>query len=250
MSISSLDKTLHYMNCASKGNHKLSFAGNNYEMTASNEFIIRTSMFFKDECISCGQCCRNYDTIMFPTDLDEIKRKSDAGQEQYKFYLDNCAELPIIVDGKEYKYYSVPPMTSKDSHDIWTNGNTSLNCRWIFLKDNKKYCRIHEYRCITCGFPHMEMWTNPSRNSGFLGHKQFGRNFRLGCQVDIKRPLDQETLNDNIYWLERLNIVANYFNIDTYLPEVINFLKTVDVNNPPKYDIVFSKSSSKKLFTI
>lgn len=238
------------MNCASKGNHKLSFVGNDYEMTASNEFIIRTSMFFKDECISCGQCCRNYDTIMFPTDLDEIKRRADAGQEQYKFYLDNCAELPIIIDGKEYKYYSVPPMTSKDSHDIWTNGNTSLNCRWIFLKDNKKYCRIHEYRCITCGFPHMEMWTNPSRNSGFLGHKQFGRNFRLGCQVDIKRPLDQETLNDNIYWLERLNIVADYFNIDTYLPEVINFLKTVDVNNPPKYDIVFNKSSSKKLFTI
>lgn len=245
--ISSLDKTLHYMNCVSKDYHKFEFAGSVYEMQPKTEFNIRPSTFCKDECLSCGQCCRNYDTIMFPTDYDEIKRRADEGQEQYQFFLDHMDRLPIIVDGHAKEYLSVPPMTSKDNHDIWCNNHTVLNCRWIFLEGDKKYCRIHKYRCITCGFPHMEMYSNKANNVGYLGHKQFGRNWQLGCKVDIRRPLDQETLDDNIYWLNRLNIVADYMGVRTYLPEIIGILKDVDINNVPTGTITLSPHKIKNI---
>lgn len=248
--ISSLDKTLHYMNCVSKDYHKFEFAGKTYEMQPKQSVEIRPSMFCKDECLSCGQCCRNYDTIMFPTDYDEIKRRADAGEAPYQFYLDNYDELPIIVDGVEYRYLSVAPMTTKDNHDLWTKGHTVLNCRWIFLEGEKKYCSIHKYRCITCGFPHMELYPNKENNKGYLGHKQFGRNWQLGCPVDIRRPLDKETLEENIYWLNRLWIAADYLGVATFLPEIISTLSEVDVENPPTETITISKHRIIKLFDI
>ena len=248
--ISSLDKTLHYLNCVSKENHHLGFAGSSYELTAKDEFYIQPSTFCKDECLSCGQCCRNYDTIMFPTDYDEIKRRADEGQEPYQFYLDNCKELSITADGKEFKYYGVAPMSSKDNHGIWCDGHTVLNCRWIFIRDGKKLCKIHEYRCITCGFPHMELYPNHTGTRGYLGHKQFGRNWQLGCKVDIRKPLDKATLDDNIYWLTRLQTVADYLGVGTYLPEILSTLYNVDIDNTPKETIILRRSKVKKLFNL
>lgn len=248
--ISSLDKTLHYMNCVCKDHYNLEFADSTYEMLPKEEVYIQPSTFCKDECLSCGQCCRNYDTIMFPTDYDEIKRRADEGQEPYQFYLENCKELLITVNGEEFKYLSVAPMISKDSHDIWCDRHTVLNCRWIFLRDGLKLCKIHEYRCITCGFPHMELYSNYNGTRGYLGHKQFGRNWQLGCKVNISRPLDKETLDDNIYWLTRLNIVADYLGINTYLSEILDTLYNVDISNPPKNTIILKRSKTKKLFQI
>lgn len=248
--ISSLDKTLHYLNCVSKNNHHLEFVGKSYELTAKSEFGIRPSTFCKDECLSCGQCCRNYDTIMFPTDYDELRRRADDGQEPYQFYLDNCSKLPLLVDGKEFSYFSVPPMTAKDNHDIWCDRHTVLNCRWIFIRDGKKLCRIHEYRCITCGFPHMELYPNRSNTIGYLGHKQFGRNHQLGCKVDIRKPLDEATLQDNIYWLTRLNTVADYLGIKTYLPEILDQLGKINVADPPTETIVLKRNCNKQVFVI
>lgn len=238
------------MNCVSKGDHHLEFAGKSYDMTAKSEVDIRPSMFCKDECLSCGQCCRNYDTIFFPTDLPELERRTSLHQTPFVYYLENCNHLPITIDGVEKEYLSLPPMTSKDNHDIWCDRHTVLNCRWIFLKDDKKLCRIHRYRCITCGFPHMELYPNKDGTKGYLGHKQFGRNWQLGCKVDIRRPLDQATLEDNIYWLDRLRIVADYFGIETYLPEIIGTLNSIDIDDVPTDTIVIKKGKQKKLFNI
>lgn len=249
--ISSVDKTLHYLNSVSKDRHHIEFANSYYDMVAKDEFFIQPSLFCKDECLSCGQCCRNYDTIMFPTDMEELRRRADAGQEPYQFYLDNCNSLPMCVDGKSFEYYSVPPMSSKDSHDIWCDRHTVLNCRWIFMKDNLKLCKIHEYRCITCGFPHMELYMNKQiTNRGYLGHKQFGRNHQLGCKVDISRPMDQTTLDDNIYWLTRLQTVADYLGIETWLPDILQTLNNIDLNNLPTHTIVLRRSNTKRLFGI
>lgn len=248
--ISSLDKTLHYLNCVSKENHHLEFAKHSYELTAKEEFCIRPSMFCHDECLSCGQCCRNYDTIMFPTDLDEIKRRAGAGEEPYQFYLDNMKVLPITVDGNDHEYLSVAPMSTKDNHDIWCDRHTVLNCRWIFLEGDKKYCKIHEYRCITCGFPHMELYPNHVGTKGYLGHKQFGRNWQLGCKVDIRQPWDESTKQENIYWLRRLQTVADYLEVNTYLPEILETLINIDIDVPPKSDITFKLNRRKQLFNI
>ena len=248
--IPSIEKTLNYLNSVSKDDHVIEYCGLTYKMEGKSSFGIRPSTFCKDECLSCGQCCRNYDTVMFPSDIPEIRRRAEAGQEPYQFYLDHCDEYSVNIDGRECKFFSVPPMTAKDNHDIWTTNHKVLNCRWIFIKDNKKLCRIHEYRCITCGFPHMELYYNSDHTVGFLGHKQFGRNHQLLCPVDIRRPLDKETLEDNIYWLTRLNVVAEYFGINTYLPEILEFLESVDVNNPPAETYFLKKSSQKKLFNL
>lgn len=248
--IPSIEKTLHYLNSVSKDNHKITYCGLTYEMTAKKSFGIRPTTFYKDECLSCGQCCRNYDTVMFPSDMPEIKRRAEEGQEPYQFYLDNCNEYSVYIDGKECRFFSVPPMTAKDNHDIWTTNHKVLNCRWIFLRDGKKLCRIHEYRCITCGFPHMELYYNHEHDVGFLGHKQFGRNHQLGCTVDLKRPMDTETLEDNLYWLGRLQVVADYFDLRTYLPEIIEFLKRVDISDPPAETYFMKREQPKKLFNI
>lgn len=246
--IPSIDKVLHYINAASKDNCSIQYLNNNYQITAKSEFGVRPSFFHKDECLSCGQCCRNYDTVMFPQDIPEIRRRAESGQESYQSYLDNCDEYSIFVNSVEKKFYSVPPMTAKDNHDIWTTNHTVLNCRWIFIKDSKKLCKIHEYRCITCGFPHMEIYPNRTETVGFLGHKQFGRNHQLKCPVDIWRPMDQETFNDNVYWLNRLKSAADYLGIETYLSDVLDFLQTVDITKPPAETVMFKKNRNRQLF--
>jgi len=250
--IPSVDKTVHYLDAVSKASHVIDFADVHYEMTPKEEFRIRPSTFFKDYCLGCGQCCRNWDTVFFPSDLDELYRQRDAGSEAHAEYLDVMQEANIYIDGKEKKYYSAPPVFLRDSHHIWVDSHTTLNCRWIYIEDGKKLCKIHNYRCITCGFPHMELYMNHVRTHGFLGHKQFGRNNHLGCKVDIKKNhMDQVTLHSNIYWLERLQVVADYFGLSTYLPEIIDYMKHVDLNNLPTLDVTFNPFPSKrKLFDL
>lgn len=249
--IPSVDKTVHYLDAICKGHHVMEFAGVIYETSPKEEFRIRPSTFFKDTCLSCGQCCRNWDTVFFPSDLAELEKRASRGQESYQEYLDIMTEDTILVDGEEKIYYSAPPMYKNDGHDIWVTGHTVRNCRWIFMQDDKKLCKIHEYRCITCGFPHMELYMNIAKTHGFLGHKQFGRNNQLGCKVDIKKePMDQGTLDSNIYWLSRLEVVADYFGVSTYLPEVLDYLRNLNLDDLPDMDVIFKPTRTKKLFNL
>lgn len=249
--IPSVEKTIHYLDCISKQNYTVKFADCVYQITAKSEFYVRPTMFLKDNCLSCGQCCRNYDTVMFPNDMPKITKLAENGSLAHKEYLDKAEKLSIFVDDTEKFYFSVPPMTAKDSHDIWCTKHNVLNCRWIFMLDDKKLCKIHDYRCITCGFPHMTLYVNGKNDIGFLGHKQFMRNHQLGCPVDIKKePADKRTLDDNIYWLTRLNSVADYLGISTYLPEVIDYLKCIDIDNPPDDSLVLKRGHTKKIFNL
>ena len=245
MAISSLDKIIHYINCVCLSDSIIEYEGTHIELKPVESVIILPNMWYKDECKCCGQCCRNYNTVFSDDEYSYLKTlDSDSHREYQRLQLDKV----ISVDGNDYIYHEVPPMNSKDTHNIYTDNGKALNCRWINLQeDGRKLCKIHTYRTITCGFPHMEFRRQKDSNTGYVGHLQFGRNNQLGCTVDIKAaPYDALTQEDDLYWLRRLDHFSSEYGIETLLPRVIECVENINLTNLPQEAIIIS--GKRRLF--
>ena len=248
MSISSLSKIIKYASCVCTKPYTLKYAGTEDIIRPVEGCYIRTSMWYADKCLCCGQCCRNYNTIFSDKEYQHLCTLDTPGHKEYVALQKDCI---LEVNGVPHVYHEVPHMTSKDSHGIYTNKHTDLNCRWVTLKDGLKLCRIHTYRTITCGFPHMEFRQSTSSPTSSLFHIQFGRNHQLGCKVDIKaEPYNQETKDDDLYWLHRLHEFTSEYGIETILPAIIECVENVDLNNLPKQDIFIPAHPARRLFQI
>lgn len=237
--ISSILKILNYLQYCSDFDGVVEFDDQVVKFKKIKELVISETLWHKDYCLCCGQCCRNYDTIFSEMEFEEVKKLATTSQAHQEV-IDIAIQKNLVVDGQSYIYYMIPPMVAKDSHGIKTFNGKVLNCRWIDLQpDGKKFCRIHDYRTITCGFPHLEFREIGKAHVHSLRHIQFGRNHELGCTVDLTSPeYDKATYDDDFYWLNRLYDFSVQYNIPTLLPKVLDIYKHIDINNPPKEDIV------------
>lgn len=101
------------------------------------EFLEEDSEFVVG-CEQCGQCCRNRDDILLsPHDVFHMVKATgmqvvDMIHKYTEVYLGPNSNMPIvrIVYRKEL------------------NGSTT--CPFLGRKDNKHYCRIHEYKPYVC----------------------------------------------------------------------------------------------------
>lgn len=237
---SSLYKILRYISCVSDFNGIVEYENEHAQFYKQKGIRISETFWHKDYCTCCGECCGNFNTIFSANEFETVKSMDD---EPHKRAAELAVERKVIVDGQEFSYYEIPTLKSKDEPQIWNKRGTSIQCRFVDPQpDGKtKYCAIHLYRPISCGFPHMELRLNPKSpaNMSSLRHIQYGRNHMLGCPVDLKKlEYDESTYNGNLYWLQRLNDFADEYHIPTFLPKVIDYIKTVDWQNPPKEDVI------------
>lgn len=234
------------------------------------EVRIHATIFQKDGCNGCGVCCSNYDTCFFENELDyisspdrltEFKEKNLPIEAQDKL-MNLLQEHDIQVNGVVKHIYVVPPLKPKEI-ELYHRKNRPA-CRWIIPRETgEKHCSIHPIRSITCGFPHLTITPSHQyrRDYTVIAHRQYGRNHQLGCEVPIGRKypqqFDQETFDTDIYWLKRLNEVADYIGVTTWLPEVIAYLldhvEDFKKGNYPKFDnnyeyISIKNNQQNKLF--
>lgn len=220
------------------------------------EQVTLTDKFFiKDDCTMCGRCCPNENTAYTRTNIQDALKTVEADFTKWGLDIkakdelfNGMEEVDVDLNGNHIIMYSHPKDTPLACNRItYPDRPANLErCHWLFEKDGTYRCRIHPCRSITCGMPHLRFFYNQQTHHTSLGLSQFGRNCALGCPVDFMGtgyPVDEESTQSRIHWLQLLEDSADDMQIQTFLPEILYYLESG--HRKPRE---FVKSGRRKLF--
>lgn len=239
MSIESTEKLLEYINRVSKV--PLVVNGKPFVTQHPKWVTLRRSFYYKDSCLMCGKCCPNETTAWTK---EGYYRVLNAENEEIKFaVLKKLEEITVDVNGKQASFWVYPKDERQDANKLsWPDRKEVERCHWLFEEDGLHKCAIHPIRSITCGMPHVRFaYVEKTRHTS-IGTLQFGRNFRLKCPIEFNTP-DEESIRTKMFWLNCLLKCADDLGVETFLPEIINYLEAGG-----RGEVTFNLLRSKKLF--
>lgn len=250
MSIESSTKILEYLNKVSK--EPIVLNGQPFGTPPVTKVVLNASFFQKDDCVMCGKCCPNETTVWTEEGMSRI---SNLNPEEFTRWglnpfvvneIENRINIrPVIINDKEVVFYvSDKDKTNEAFYLKWSNRKEQPRCHWLFEKDGTYRCRIHPVRSVTCGLPHCRFFHSQATHTTTIGLSQFGRNWALKCPVEFG-PVDEESVQSRILWLERLNATAEDCGIETFLPEILEYLHAGN-----RSSTVFEAKPKRKLFTV
>lgn len=250
MSVESSMKILEYINKVSKKCIVLN--GEPFGTPPVEKVVLNDSFFQKDDCVMCGKCCPNETTVWT---AEGLKRIADATPHDFsKWGLNHevvqeiharVQEQVVDINGKEVSFF----VSGKDKPNeafrlAWPDRKEQPRCHWLFEKEGTYRCRIHPVRSVTCGMPHCRFFHSAATHTTTIGLSQFGRNWALKCPIEFG-AVDEESVQTRILWLERLYATAEDCGIDTFLPEILEYLHAGN-----RSSTVFEAKPKKKLFTV
>lgn len=216
------------------------------------------SLFYTDECEVCGDCCCvhednvytqfEYDKIMNMTDEEFRAEGYIFGPEGFDpVYLNRLKPMihseTHVVNGKEINLYIAP--VDKDVKLTCTHcpprkeGFEYPRCTWTRRDpDGLTKCSIHPVRSITCDMPHVRFIYQKGKTMS-IGIVQYGRNWSIGCPIAFSAPKDEERWQKNkdnvLRKLKHLNQNGLDMNIETWLPEIIEYIEAIPYENHESY---------------
>ena len=250
MSIESSTKILEYVNKVSR--EFMLVDGRAFGYAPVDRVVLNESFFLRDDCQMGGKCCPNETTVWTKEGLDRI---NSAKPEDFEIWgldfstIDEIKErmkcVTHSINGRNIEFFvSDKDATSQAMRLEWPDRKEQMRCHWLFEKEGTYRCRIHPVRSVTCGMPHCRFFhvENAYETSTTIGLSQFGRNWALKCPVEFGE-VDESSVQIRILWLERLNAVAEDCGVETFLPEILEYLHAG--NRAPKE---FVHRTRKKLF--
>ena len=248
MSVNNIEKIMQYVEPISK--NPIEIDGKLYSEQVESIKLNKTFLI-GDSCSMCGRCCINEANIFTKSEVKSILEIDYA--EYAKWGLDkNLPEMlkelvyPIEynINGNIitlYKCDSIP-----NFYDIPDRGNIN-RCRWLVKRSDIIFvCGIHPVVSIMCDMPHLRFFHNRKNKTLSLGVSQYGRNWLLKCPV----VFDKNVVDFKLSKLYHLQRVCDDLKVDTYLPEIIsyirrmtpsNYLSMLDVN-------ILNNTNKRKLF--
>lgn len=248
MSIESSQKILEYLNRVSKV--PMVVNGQLFGNSPVSSVTLRKSFYLKDSCEMCGKCCPNETTVWTSEGYQRILNESDdsflklgLNPEIRSKVIDNLITTEMVVNGKSCQIFTHPSDTGKSANRLsWSDRGEVERCHWLFEKDGTHRCSIHPIRSVTCGLPHIRFLYIRRTNHTYIGTVQFGRNFALRCPIKFTE-FDEESVQSKIMWLKRLRDCSYDLGVDTFLPEIVDYL-----DSGGREEVTFSLSCRKKLF--
>lgn len=176
---------------------------NNSKTYSPLPITINQSFFKGWDCMMCGKCCR----IKTDFVLEEITPE----------LADKFLSTDIVINGqvKQIYYYK------KDKDGC------------CYLKENR--CTIHEKKPLQCIVHPIHV--DKMKDKLYLHKRQYKRNWRFGCKMCFNIYTENERQKD-IYFFQRLLQLADRLEIKTYIPSILNYLKSLDLTNIPS--IIFN----------
>lgn len=250
MSVESSMKILEYIDKVSK--EFIMLNGQPFGTPPTAKVVLNDSFFQKDDCTMCGKCCPNETTVWTAEGMRRIAQMDPREFTRWDlnpFVINEIerriTEHPVIINGKEVLFFVSEKDKPNDAFKLeWEDRKEQPRCHWLFEKDGTYRCRIHPVRSVTCGLPHCRFFHSTATHTTTIGLSQFGRNWALKCPVEFG-PVDEESTQSRILWLERLNATAEDCGIDTFLPEILEYLHAGN-----RSSAVFEAKPKKKLFTV
>ena len=252
MSIESSTKILEYINKVSK--EFMIVDGNAFGYAPVDRVVLNESFFLKDDCKMCGKCCPNETTVWTKEGLDRINSSVPADFERWELDFSSVDEIrsrmkTVVhsINGKNIEFYVSDRDSNSEAFKLsWDDRKEQMRCHWLFEKEGTYRCRIHPVRSVTCGMPHCRFFHSETAHetTTTIAVSQFGRNWALKCPVEFNE-VDEESVQTRILWLQRLNDSANDVGVETYLPEILEYL---NAGNRAPHEFVHRVR--RRLFTV
>lgn len=240
MSVSNIKKIMQYILPLSK---KAITIDDTVFDTARKSIILSPTFFYVDSCDSCGKCCCISENLLLTqTEYERLMAYTDQDFIDYGLEVENLHNLQNtivpkkhIINGKEVTIYICPQRKQTMVIDTKDPNKERDVCYHLFkLKDGVYRCKIHPVRSITCRMPHTRIF-HSSSGSTSIGISQYGRNWALGCQIQFRAPKDEAEFDEikasKIAQFEYLNQVAEDINCETYIPDIIEYIKKTTYSN-------------------
>jgi Fe-S-cluster containining protein len=243
-------KIMEYVNKVAK--EPIALNGEPFGAPPVQRVVINESFFWKDDCTMCGKCCPNETTVWTEEGLGRILGATEEDFTKWGLNFSVICEIAsrvnqqvVDINGKEVAFYVSDKDKPNEAFRLeWPDRKEQPRCHWLFEKDGTYRCRIHPVRSVTCGLPHCRFFHSAATHTTTIGVSQFGRNWALKCPVEFG-AFDEASVQTRILWLERLYETAQDCGIDTFLPEILHYLR--QGNRSPA---VFEAKPKKKLFTV
>jgi len=195
----SFDKVIGYFNCVTK--ETFEYKGTHYK---PKTLRVSPDVVRGFTCPShCGGCCPKFSLDYVPAD----RPKHHA-----------TTPRTVIFNGKAHLIFS----------DLQQDNNNH-HCRNLNMSDGR--CGIHKERPMSCDFELLRfMTTQDSDAPNKLNQQLFTRGWNL-LRIDGDRgalcemlPPDEDTIDDTIRRLRRLQDWSNHFNLDTKIDDIIEWI--------------------------
>ena len=268
MSVPNIEKLFQYLQCVSVS--PIEFGGYFNATMPKNEtkqiigdqisdIRLNAHFFDNDGCIMCGGCDPAESNVFTYSEYQDIKNCTsqkfiDCGLDpkyltllQTGLHEDFC-----VINGKEVSIWVYPQVNNE--FYLPTREKILNRFTWCFKDSEKRFkCRIHPVESITCIMPHLRIFHVKGTHKSSIGISQFGRNWALKCPVILTECENAEQFYRNkqnrVKKLIKLNQVGLDLNIETYLPEVIDYIQGIEFQNYKNFlgkNVISSKC--KKLF--
>jgi len=218
-----LFKLLEYLGRITKESLEVEIVGYTEVWLPPTKVVISDKFFRSAKCKGCGKCCSGISRSFLPEETDE----------QFRIEKDITNQLFVSINGRT----SLP---------FWIHYNKGEKCD--FLKNN--LCGVHSNKPIQCSLAPIYIDWNKGRAR--LIKRPHGRNWRFGCPIEFKKFDYNEFLSWDLVMLKRLQKVAEYLNISTWLPEIIDYL---DSNKeifkrciPDRHIVIYEKKQINSIF--
>lgn len=211
-----------------------------YEWMPINALYLRPSLFAYDECLVCGKCCIAEDNIFLPFEVENmyeqlrhidsidttIHKLNGKGRENIEELIDSLEEITITVNNMDFLLFK-----SKLSPNVYefVDRGTLKRCHWnLPTEDGRLGCGIHTVSSLTCKMPHIRFHYNSKNLSTSIGHGEYGRNWAMKCPAKVEKSgFCGDSVITAINNFELLKRYCEYFNIDTYINEILRCLYEV-----------------------
>ena len=190
-----LFKLLEYIGRVTKESLEVEIAGHTEVWSPPTKVVISDKFFRSAKCKACGKCCSGISRAFLPEEVDE----------QWRIEKGIIDQLSVSINGR-------------DALPFWVYFNHSEKCD--FLVNSR--CSVHSNKPIQCSLT--PMYFDKVKDRTRLTKRLPGRNWRVGCPMELKEFDYDEFLNWDLVMLKRLRRVAEYLNISSWLPEVIDYL--------------------------
>ncbi len=249
MSLDSSALIFKDLSCVAKQTIKVQGKGFTEEYPGRKGVKINDSFFLKDSCDICGRCCVPEENVWTESTIQPFFADASTHTEDYivdeidfpfemkialvNEFMESLEEREVIVNGKAKKLYV--SVRDKESPIVTFHGTPERKpmkrCRWLNSGEDHTIglhwdkCKIHPYRSVTCRIPHMRIKESGDGKYGILGVQSYGRNWQLGCPAKFEEVIDENDIQSKINTLSILQQYAEDLEIETYLPDVIKYLK-------------------------